>query len=125
MGMSFGRSLEVLDKKERELSVLRSSLKVDDGDVGYISDDASVGNEDEVAVGSPTGGLNGYGPSPLPSLATLMSNGTTPLTNEALYQRQKEKEKLAMDLQNKLDSLAYAKMIISSLEKANKSMMED
>ena len=40
--------MEVLAKKEQELSVLRSSLKVDEADAGYISDDASDADEDEV-----------------------------------------------------------------------------
>jgi len=39
-------NLEILAKKDLELSVLRSSLKVDESDGGYISDDASEGDED-------------------------------------------------------------------------------
>ena len=43
-------NMEVLTRKERELVVLRDSLKVDDGEVGYISDDATEYDEDDDVV---------------------------------------------------------------------------
>ena len=131
-------NMEVLAKKERELSVLRSSLKVDDDDGGYISDDASEGEEDQAdgaPVASPTR-LNGYDPSQTEALATLLSHTGTGIDVpgraqefEAMKARmsslQAERERGAKELQEERESLANAKMIISSLEKANKSMMED
>ncbi len=138
-------NMEVLTKKERELEVLRDSLKVDDG-VGYISDDGSDDGDEGVSPNhapSPpriSSSLQ-YGPSQAEALATLLVHGGgasvskvpegSPSTEEVeklraeLAKAHLEMEKLSRELRAERDSLANAKMIISSLEKANKSMMED
>ena len=132
-------NMEVLAKKERELSVLRSSLKVDDDDGGYISDDASETEYEDQDGGPPVASptrLNGYDPSQTEALATLMSHTGTGIDVPGRAQEleqlkgrlsalQAERERSARELQEERESLANAKMIISSLEKANKSMMED
>lgn len=123
-------NMEVLAKKERELSVLRSSLKVDENDAGYISDDASDGEDENDAAVSPTR-LNGYGPAETEALATLMAAGGNVLSrdgqegNPGTLRLAAEKDKALKDLQTERENLANAKLIISSLEKANRTMMED
>ena len=134
----YGTIMTVLAKKERELVVLRDSLKVDE-DVGYISDDASEADEEEDATpslaASGTFDTTLYGPSQTEAVATLLSAGIDVSSNgppgqmEALkcelLQITAEKEQTLKQLKMEKESLANAKMIISSLEKANKSMMED
>ena len=130
-------NLEVLTKKERELVVLRDSLKVDD-DVGYISDDATeFDDEEEGATGtlsSPYLGSSQYGHSQAEALATLLA--TAPSFDKVgaaengdvqkeLAQARKDHDLAKKQLKAERQSLANAKSIISSLEKANKSMMED
>jgi hypothetical protein len=132
-------NLDVLAKKERELSVLRSSLKVDDNESGYISDDASDDDEDTVDVEkrmpSPTD-LESYGPAEAEAYATILSQttggvGITGRKREVealkiqLMKARSEKETANKELKVEQESLANAKMIISSLEQANKGMMED
>ena len=137
-------NMEVLAKKERELAVLRDSLKVEDQEVGYISDDAEDDEEDdhEGTTHPPpqSSSTPAYGPTQAEALATLLAqappsptsapsskNKTSSedkLTGE-LAQMQLEKERALKELKTEKESLANAKMIISSLEKANKSMMED
>ena len=122
-------NMEVLAKKERELAVLRSSLKVDENDAGYISDDASEGDEDTDNSIS-TARLNVYGPEQTEALATLLAaGGSMPGQDsdlrEEVVKAIREKEKAAKERDAERESLANAKLIISSLEKANKSMMED
>lgn len=131
-------NLEVLTRKERELAVLRDSLKVDDG-VGYISDDGTDATESdgEAPVQSV---VAHYGPSQAEALATLLAHGGGGNKREAakggdtgemaVFQRELMQARAEMDrarkqLKTEKESLANAKMIISSLEKANKSMMED
>jgi hypothetical protein len=115
-------NMEVLAKKERELFVLRSSLKVDHDDGGgYISDDASDGEDD--------------GATQTEALVTLLSTGGSidapgragemEVLKTDLIKLRTEKQRAENNLQMERESLANAKMIISSLEKANKSMMED
>ena len=134
-------NMEVLAKKERELSVLRSSLKVDDGESGYISDDASDDDDDDdgTEVGSTMSAtkLNVYGPADAEAYATILAQtsgriempGRAQQENESLkrdlMEALGEKESASKELQARRESLANAKMIISSLEKANKGMMED
>jgi hypothetical protein len=129
-------NMEVLAKKERELSVLRSSLKVDDNDAGYISDDASDDEEGGEASVTPPPELSSYGPAEAEALATILSQTSggidspgksrdlETLKNE-LLKSLKERETASRELQAERESLANAKLIISSLEKANKGMMED
>ena len=136
-------NMEVLTKKERELAVLRDSLKVDDG-VGYISDDGTDATEsdaDEVPL-SPVphhlGIATHYGPSQAEALATLLaqsgggSGGAKTVTSNEiqslkteLLQSRTELERSRKQLKTEKESLVNAKMIISSLEKANKSIMDD
>ena len=138
-------NMEVLARKERELEVLRDSLDVE-GDTGYISDDASsYGEEDAQALRrlneapmSPGAG-SVYSHSQAEALATLMANGSgieasmnasmsvteVEKLRKELSRAATEREKAAKELKAERESLANAKMIISSLERANKSMMED
>jgi len=144
-------NMEVLTRKERELVVLRDSLKVDDG-VGYISDDGSDGTESDVGTDAGVSSsvahfgaiVPHYGPAQAEALAILLANGGTnaggPPPSEGpnggnnsssaevqreLSQARVENEKYRKQLKTEKESLANAKMIISSLERANKSMMED
>jgi chromosome segregation ATPase len=127
-------NMEVLAKKERELSVLRSSLTVDENVDGYISDDSSDDEDESASVMSPAR-LNGYGVAETEALATILSNGggidlqgrsrEVETMKSELLKAHSEKERAAHDLQSERESLANAKMIISSLEQANKGMMED
>jgi len=134
-------NMEVLMRKERELATLRDSLKVDDG-VGYISDDGTDASEAEDQRSMPSSahlGIPQYGPSQAEALATLLAHGRghtdmipcSPSQDEVetlkrdLRQARLESERSRKQLKTEKESLANAKMIISSLEKANKSMMED
>ena len=144
-------NMEVLAKKERELAVLRDSLKVEDEEVGYISDDASECEEEGAAGTSappPSTAGHRYSSSQAEALAALLAHGgpngagnsanvirtanhdgAISIDSESikgeLAQAKVEKERMAKELKTEKESLANAKMIISSLEKANKSMMED
>ncbi|KAL3918171.1 MAG: hypothetical protein SGILL_004364, partial [Bacillariaceae sp.] len=133
-------NMEVLAKKERELSVLRSSLKVDDNDAGYISDDASEDEDEDDDGGNnslpPPTNLDTYGPADAEALATILSQTTggieisgrtheNQVLKEQLLSALGEKEAASKELHAERESLANAKMIISSLEQANKGMMED
>jgi hypothetical protein len=135
-------NMEVLARKERELSVLRSSLKVDENESGYISDDASDDEDEDdgtdVRSILSAAKLNGYGPADAEAYATILSqaNGRIEMPGNAQIQEIEalkrdlmealgEKESASKELQARRESLANAKMIISSLEKANKGMMED
>ena len=137
-------NMELLSKKERELAVLRDSLKVEDDDVGYISDDASdIDDEEEDAVTSTANhslATLKYTPSQAEAIASLLAHGrgshieTMIPSGQAsdmdkvrleLSESRLSAEKSQKELKTEKESLANAKMIISSLEKANKSMMED
>jgi len=132
-------NMEVLTKKERELSVLRSSLNVDENETGYISDDASDDEDDETEVESSISAakLNAYGPAEAEAYAIILAQASgrieIPRKNQEEVESLKrdlmealgEKESASKELQVRRESLANAKMIISSLEKANKGMMED
>jgi hypothetical protein len=127
-------NMEVLTRKERELGVLRDSLKVED-DVGYISDDISDGDDDTEP--EQVASLGQYGPSQAEALATLMAQsesssfdlGIASSELEALKiklaEAQTDHERDLKEHKSEKESLANAKMIISALEKSNKSMMED
>ena len=123
-------NMEIVAKKDLELSVLRSSLKVDESDGGYISDDASEG-EDENNSSIPPEGAKEIGPSShteaLPTILTAsgsMQDADSTLKNE-LLKALEEKTRTTKELQSERDSLANAKLLISSLGTANQSMMED
>ena len=147
-------NMEVLTRKERELSVLRDSLMVADDDVGYISDDEE--DDDDPGHGDgrqvlsvPTSPVPAeYGPSQAEALATLLAHGgnrsfdsgTNDNGRNSSYEEQAKKletvklelskaradyDKAKRELKVQKESLSNAKMIISSLERANKSMMED
>ena len=80
-------NMEVLTRKERELAVLRDSLRVDDDDgVGYISDDDDADDDDdqphaESDVPESHKSIHhlsvDYGPTQAAALATLLSHTTT------------------------------------------------
>lgn len=135
-------NMELLAKKERELAVLRDSLKVEDDDVGYISDDATdIDDEDDEAAGGGTSlSLAKYNASQTEAIAALMAHGRSgsgdiPMpegqateTDQLRYELRQSRldmERAQKDLKIEKESLANAKMIISSLEKASKNMMED
>ncbi|KAL7559669.1 hypothetical protein ACA910_002381 [Epithemia clementina (nom. ined.)] len=146
--MECSTNMEVLTKKERELVVLRDSLKVEDDEVGYISDDAEDDDEDDNAgtPPPPRSTTSSYTTSQAEALVTLLAHagqqqqqhqtaivaltGNPPDNSDEalkaeLAQARLEKERAMKELKTEKESLANAKMIISSLEKANKSMMED
>jgi len=135
-------NMELLTVKEQELQVLRDSLAVnDDVGVGYISGDDSDDEEQEAAdqatvataASQRSGAHTPY--QQTQALATILAQGgngmelaATGETNTLkakLLQEQQEKELAQKELQTERESLANAKMIISSLEKANKNMLED
>ena len=134
-------NMELLAKKERELAVLRDSLKVEDDDVGYISDDATdIDDEEEEATTSNANlSMTKYNASQTEALAALLAHGRSTVDSSLplgqatdsdalrseLTQARIEMERAQKELKIEKESLANAKMIISSLEKANKSMMED
>ena len=134
-------NMEVLAKKERELSVLRSSLNVDENESGYISDDASDDEDDDggADVGSimSAAKLSSYSSADAEAYATILSQAAGRIEipgsqiqeieslKKDLMEALGEKESASKELQLRRESLANAKMIISSLEKANKGMMED
>lgn len=137
---------EILAKKGRELQVLRDSLKVDDG-VGYISGDDGSDFDDTVVEIDPvlsnvTLTSSRYGSPQAEAIATLLSQTGNGIETEIEVQKvpsedeinvlreelqilKEEKDGKTKQLEAEKESLANAKMIISSLEKANKSMMED
>lgn len=131
---------EALVKKGRELAVLKDSLNLEENGVGYISDDGTDGDETEQPIESAghfpgstefSGSLlvhGGPGVAMVHPNSAEMSGATAAeiqmLKNEIIKQ-QKEREANASQLRAEKESLANAKMIISSLEKANKSMLED
>eukprot|EP00980_Cylindrotheca_fusiformis_P005245 scaffold1120_cov127-Cylindrotheca_fusiformis.AAC.7 len=115
-------NMDVLAQKERELSVLRSSLKVDENDAGYISDDESGDEQDSAAPSAMNFGAADSRPS---SPADGSKSTDFDMLRNQLLSALSEKAKTAQDLQAERESLANAKMIISSLENANKRMMED
>jgi hypothetical protein len=131
-------NMEVLTRKERELGVLRDSLKVED-DVGYISDDDDLSDGYDDAALEPVSSLGQYDSSQVEALATLMAQsesnsfdlGNAQVSSELeamkgkLAEARTDHERNLKELKSEKESLANAKMIISALEMSNKSMMED
>jgi hypothetical protein len=122
-------NLETLERKKQELQVLRDSLEVGDG-VGYISGDESDEEEGEQeAAGTVITASQD-------TLATLLARGGVDMADTVnaaeldkmkteLKKVDRERQKAKEALKVEQESLANAKMIISSLEKANKTMLED
>jgi len=112
--------------------VLRSSLPVDNSRGGYISDDDS-GDEDEAApntVLSPPSMTYAAQESVSNVLGKIntaekSSNEEVETLRKELIKALGEKEMASKELKEEKESLANAKMIISSLENANKSMTAD
>lgn len=133
-------NLEVLTKKEQELQVLRDSLNVNEG-VGYISGDESDPEEETTARAVPgveNVDSTNYSATQTEALATLLVHSVTGVdkaqnlsaaeaarTNAELQQARRVNEKVVNELQSEREALANAKMIISSLERANKTMLAD
>ncbi|CAJ1942904.1 unnamed protein product [Cylindrotheca closterium] len=125
---------KLLTKKDRELAVLRSSLPEDDNNSrgGYISDDES-GDEDEAASGTilPPPSMNYPTQQSLSNILQQIgrpgnsSNNEVETLKEELLKALGEKELASKALKEEKESLANAKMIISSLENANKRMTAD
>jgi len=133
-------NMRVLTKKDQELQVLRDSLEV--GDVGYISgDESDEDDETEIDTLSMTETQKPsslYDSSLSQALATLLvhsgsgveiTGSIDPSEIENLKDEVKKAERDGQsareELKTEKESLANAKMIISSLEKANKTMLED
>ena len=127
---------EQLVKKEKELSVLKESLN--EPSTGYISDDDDFDeDDDEGAAGIvPTDAaeLQASISAEAENLQLLLKQAqegvsSTSTTNERLKALENEvrlqQDMAAKQLKEKDDALANAKMIISSLEQSNKSMLED
>jgi len=123
---------KLLTKKDRELAVLRSSLPVDNSGGGYISDDDS-GDEEEADSSAilPPPSMN-YPTQQ--SLSTILaqigppgnsSSDEVETLRKELVKALGEKELASKELKEEKESLTNAKMIISSLENANKSMTAD
>ena len=131
-------NLEVLAKKKQELQVLRDSLEVGDG-VGYISgDESDEEEEDQIVDGNFTTSQDtfSYPTSNADALATLLARSGVDMTDSVnsaeldkmkseLKKAERERQRSKEALKIEKESLANAKMIISSLEKANKTMLED
>jgi hypothetical protein len=128
-------NLGVLARKEQELQVLRDSLELSDG-VGYISGDESDEDEDQRDIIIPSVASSSYTASRAEALASLLARSGSGVDvnvssieiekfNKMVVQAEREKDRAKMELKTEKESLANAKMIISSLEKANKTMLED
>jgi chromosome segregation ATPase len=123
-------NLEALEKKKQELQVLRDSLEVGD-EVGYISGDETDEEEENQETGTNTGTATSQD-----ALNALLARGGVDMAgtvNAAELNKMKnelkrvdrERQRAKEALKAEQESLANAKMIISSLEKANKTMLED
>lgn len=135
---------EQLAKKEKELSVLKESLN--EPSTGYISDDDDFDDEDD-DTGAAGGGAFPNSAIRQANISAeaenlqllLLSQGkgsAADVTAANYFERLKslesevasfrtEQENAAKQIKEKEEALANAKMIISSLEKSNKSMLED
>lgn len=123
---------KLLTKQDRELAVLRSSLPNDNDGGGYISDDDS-GDEDEAASSTillpPT--MNYATQQNLSNILAQLGPPGSSSSDEVETLRKElvkalgEKELESKKLKEEKESLTNAKMIISSLENANKSMTAD
>ena len=133
----FTMANEQLTKKEKELSVLKESLN--EPSTGYISDDDDFDDDED-------DGVTGIVPTDAAELQATISaeaenlqlllkqaqqvgSSSTSTTNERLKALEEEvrlqQDLAAKQIKQKDDALANAKMIISSLEQSNKSMLED
>ena len=123
-------NLETLEKKKQELQVLRDSLEVGD-EVGYISGDESDEEEEDEHIGTHT-----LASTSQDSLNALLARGGVDMAGTVnaaeldkmkneLKKVERERQRAKEALKAEKESLANAKMIISSLEKANKTMLED
>eukprot|EP00978_Attheya_sp_CCMP212_P047302 scaffold421301_cov52-Attheya_sp.AAC.12 len=126
-------NLVSLHQKEEELQVLRETLDPNTSDSlyksGYISDD---GSEDDTLTGSAD--FNGRNHNALAAMfcQTGRSDMANAISNEGMAAMKlelatvrREKQRVDKNLRVEKDSLANAKMIISSLEQSNKTMLED
>ena len=100
-------NMDVLQKKEDELKVLRSSLKEDS--VGYISEDESDLEDDGA------GSVN-------PSIEKVNDDHHV---TEMCAKLRDAKETAEKEAKRNADNLAEAKLIISSLEQSNKTITEN
>ncbi|KAI2513938.1 hypothetical protein MHU86_322 [Fragilaria crotonensis] len=123
-------NLEALEKKKQELQVLRDSLEVGD-EVGYISGDETDEEEENQQTGT-----NAASATSQDALNALLARGGVDMAGTVnaaelnkmkneLKRVERERQRAKEALKAEQESLANAKMIISSLEKANKTMLED
>lgn len=123
-------NLEALEKKKQELQVLRDSLEVGD-EVGYISGDETDDEEENQQTGT-----NAASATSQDALNALLARGGVDMAGTVnaaelnkmkneLKRVERERQRAKEALKAEQESLANAKMIISSLEKANKTMLED
>mmetsp|Transcript_19935 Transcript_19935/g.40559 ORF Transcript_19935/g.40559 Transcript_19935/m.40559 type:complete len:479 (-) Transcript_19935:2296-3732(-) len=129
---------EQLSKKEKELSVLKESLN--EPSTGYISDDDDFDDEDDngaafVDAAARQANISAEADNlQLLLLSQGSAAGAAASANYADRLKSLEKEvasfrteqdNAAKQIKEKEEALVNAKMIISSLEKSNKSMLED
>ncbi len=104
----------LLDKKEEEIINLQENLK--DTTLGYISGDDSDCEDDEEGLSSPTN-LN---------VSVHVSKKSADEEIAKMCQElQEAKDEAEREAKEKAESLANAKMIISSIETSNKKMVSD
>ena len=119
-------NVEALTKKSQEFEVLKGSLQVGDDGFGYISADESDDEEEEKeGVVSPSMTHLSFVSNGGVEVSTRPSASDVAMLRRMMSRTEDEKERALRDLQEEKESLANAKMIISSLEKANKTMLED
>lgn len=137
-------NLEIMTRRERELVVLRDSLKVDDDDVGYISDDATDTDDDHAFAPSShtldTSIYNSYcyGRTQAEALTALLAHSSSPndfspsrlradddAPQHEIMKMKSDLERLSKELKAEKENLVNAKMIISSLENANRTKTDD
>jgi hypothetical protein len=128
-------SMETLSKKELALEVLRASLETKN-DVGSISEESDEEKEGTSTKRPSTPSKNDRSTSE--AIAAVLAKGgsgidvASSVTLQELNKcrtelafAQEENERATKELNAEKDNLANAKMIISSLERANKNMIED
>ena len=106
--------------------VVREEAEYEDTTMNTTTTSEGDDDENECAV-SPTK-LNGYDPAQTEALAALIAAGGNvpgrdPDLKTELLRALSEKENAGKELKAERESLANAKLIISSLEKANKSLL--
>ena len=139
----FAMNTERLVKRENELGVIQESLKVNQSEsavTGYFSDSDDEDDEDNASgMVAPDAAVRqaqitaeaenlqkflGRGNAPgSPMSAATLERMKSMQSESANWER--DRQELSKTIKEKDDALANAKMIISSIEQSNKTMMED